>query len=339
MFLIYGYSFSKEYVVKQRAIIATTHIDAHNTRITREALEGAAEDVNKGSRPIYTIEHDITAPPIGKVLEAWVEPRNDGEYQLVVTQELFEQTLWTTLEDGTKLFKQESETDHLPFTDHYAEDSAGYELSYDPVNFDSRAESKSFINQVKAEAGVEFIEKEFGRKSAIPDAELVIKVAETIVAYLVAKKVLDKVSDKIIDLAMDDVTQFYSFVKSITASAAQYIRPENRPITYVFVVSKDPSIEFVARSSDPDLVLSAILLDKLEQQVVKAMDLHKRLGATRIQYLLNKDGEWEFNYLLTATGAVVGTEKAYTRRTRQIEMLIEQSEQKNKKVRHGKEKK
>jgi hypothetical protein len=76
--------------MNQRAVIATTHIDRHSTIITKEALDATAEQINCGHRPLLTVEHDLTIPPFGKTVKAWVQPRNDGEYELVVENEIFD---------------------------------------------------------------------------------------------------------------------------------------------------------------------------------------------------------------------------------------------------------
>jgi hypothetical protein len=181
----------------------------------------------------------------------------------------------------------------------------------------------SLQNLFRKASDVDFTDSTFGRKSAIPDPEFIIKIAETIGTYLVAKKVVDKAGDKVVDLVMEDVAKFYSFVKAITGSAIKYTLPKNRPITYIFVVSYAPVIEFIVRSNNPNSVLSAVSMDKLEKPISEAMELHENLGADKIQYLLSKKGEWEFNYLLTCTGQVIGTKQAYSRRTKKIELQQE----------------
>ena len=306
--------------MKEAVVIATTYLDAHSMMMTRESLEGAAEALNNGSRQLFTVEHDATIPPLGKVLEAWVEPIEDGEYQLVVTRETFEEPTWITLPTGAKLLKQESEVDHNPFASRYKGVSDGYELSCDWVNFESPESVQEFLDDIRNASGVDFTDSIFGRKSATPDPEFFIRIAETIGAYLVAKKVVDKAGDKVVDLVMEDVAKFYAFVKAIAGSAIKYTLPKNRPVTYIFVVSYAPVIEFIVRSNNPNSVLSAVSMDKLEKATSDAMDLHENLGADKIQYLLNQRGEWEFNYLLTRTGQVIGTKQAYSRRTKKIEL-------------------
>jgi hypothetical protein len=313
--------------MKTQAIIATTHIDAHNEKLTREALEKAAESVNSGNKPVLMLDHDITIPPHGKMLCARVEKRDDGEYQLVSEEEIFEETEWLLFNDGTRLFREESKSNRTPFVDRYEGfQSDCYEVSVDAINFDSFESQDAFFSEVKSPTDVDFTHGEFGRKAAIPDPEIIIKLAQTIVAYLLVtdavKKIADKVLDKVGDAIADDVVKFYEFTKATIVKYAKYVRPRGRPITYIFVVPRQPQIEFVARTSDPNLVLSAIVIEKLKAAMSNAEHLEKTLGAAQIQYLLNEKGEWEFNYLLTKTGGVVGSEKAFSNRSRKFEMMF-----------------
>jgi hypothetical protein len=289
--------------------------------MTREALEGTAQQINCRSRPLLTVEHDLSLPPYGKVTKAWVEPRDDGEYQLVVENEIFDEVLWTKLGDGTQLFKQESNSDRHPFMDRYAEVADDIFLSYDWTNFESEEDIQQFLQEIKIQSKLEFTSNVFGRKSYIPDPEFLVGIAKAIGAYLIARKVLDKSSDKVLELVSEDVAKFYTFVKSIIASAVKYVRPKNRPITYVFVARGNPTLEFIARSANAGLVVSSITLDKLEAALSHANFYYSAFGAVKIQYLLNSDGRWEFNYLLTNTGAVIGTEESFSRRTRRFELL------------------
>jgi len=39
-----------------------------------------------------------------------------------------------------------------------------------------------------------------------------------------------------------------------------------------------------------------------------------------VQFLLNSDGEWKFNYLNTKEGAVVGRKKSFSRQSTRLEL-------------------
>jgi len=307
--------------MKEVQVIATSHIDLHNERIAREALEKAAEDINNGSRPLLTIEHDLTLPPRGKMIRAWVEKRTDDEYQLVALLEYFDKPENITLQDGTQLVKEESDSDQKPFPNRYSLLPDGYTISYDHTNFQSPAAIKRFIREIETDSGTQLHVREFGRKSYIPDPEIILKIAESVAGILITKKLLDKAGDKLIDLATDEIAKFYNLVKATVVTTAKYARPKNRPRTYVFVIPGNPIIEFVACSTDTDLVLSSVLLDKLQAHVSNALEMHEMFNADKIQYLLDPSGSWKFNYLLTKTGTVIGTPAAHVRRAQRLELL------------------
>lgn len=67
-------------MVELTARIATTGLvkqGASTVRLTREAIESLADQVN-GERSLpFSVEHDPYCMPIGKINEAWVEPFED----------------------------------------------------------------------------------------------------------------------------------------------------------------------------------------------------------------------------------------------------------------------
>ena len=62
------------------------------------------------------------------------------------------------------------------------------------------------------------------------------------------------------------------------------------------------------------------MLDSLEKPLKTAQECKDKLGAERVQFLLNKSGEWEFNYLLTDKGQVIGTIESFSRQAHQFEL-------------------
>ncbi len=169
--------------MKVQLIGATTHIDRHFTRFSKGALEDAANQVNGNRKPRFGVEHDSTVPPLGKVLEAWVEPREDGEYQLVEVAEIFEDYLQARLSNDVVFLKQECETDKNPFTITVHEVEEKFVVIYDRVNFGDEENRQAFLVEIK-NAEIEFIEKEISRKSAIPDPEIIIQLTELVIEFL-----------------------------------------------------------------------------------------------------------------------------------------------------------
>jgi len=310
--------------MKKVVVASTTHIDRHNTRMTKEALESAAAQINSGRKPVLTMEHDVTLPPIGKILHAWIEPTEDGEYQLLTQQEIFEKEERVILPNGLQGLQRQSDTDNHPFVDKIANITERVNISADPANFTSFQAYEVFLNELQTDSPLPFESGEIARKAHIPDPEIIITISQSIIQYLVTKKIIetlsDKVLDKLSDKISDDITDFYTLVKSTAFKYAKYALPKNRPITYIFNIYDEPHVELVIRTTEPSEVAPSIMVDNLEKPLKQAQEFRHTLGAERVQFLLDDKGEWKFNYLLTDKGRVIGTKKSFSRKARQFDL-------------------
>jgi len=260
------------------------------------------------------------------MVQAWVELRPDGEYQLVVDQELFEGFHPVQLPDGTTALRQGSSADRCPFISPYGKTPDTLEVAVDPTNFSNREDMISFLSEVRQ--CVEFAEgRQFLRKSALNDPQLLIMLSKSVMLYLVGRKVFSKAQDKLADLVADDITKLYQLVRTSATAMARYTIPKNRPITYILVAPGDPAVEFVARTTDPEIVIAAMREKPLRDALARSQFLQTSLHATRVQYLLHESGNWKLNYLLTDTGEIIGTEASFERRARRIKLMgIEQED-------------
>lgn len=304
-----------------RSIGATTHVDRHNMKMTKEALDSAAKQINGEACPTVGLEHDVTLPPLGKTLKGTVEPTKDGEFQLIILQEIFEKVTSVKLPDGGTAIMQESEIDKRPFITE-SKQLDKIHLAYDIVNFSSQNEIDEFQNTIKETVDDKFFEqKNIFRKAILPDPELVIALSKGLVAYLAAKKIIEKAGDKIIDKIVDDLAKFYDLTKIAVTHFIQYAIPKNRPVTYIIDAPGMPHIQFVAVTNDPNQLLTAIIEEKLKSRFAHADELKRLFGVNKVQFILNSEGNWDFNFMLTDTGAVIGTEACFRRQARRLELL------------------
>ncbi len=300
-----------------KGIGSNTRIDRHNMRMSKEALESAADQINSsGSVPSVGVEHDITIMPIGKVISARLISADDGEYELEITQDIFEECNKITFNDGQVFMECKSTIDKRPFTEELI-DNNNTHFSYDRVNFSSLEELNEFLSSINQEYNVDY--DIICRKSLIPDPEIIITISESILIFLGGKKLLGQVSNNI----AKDIGDFYNFARNAMIKYAKYAIPKNRPITYVFRLVATPNIELVAIGQDVNLIMKSIEENELKNILKRVKDMEKKFKINRIQFLLDQTGEWEFNFLLTNEGTVIGTEKSYSRSARKMELMRE----------------
>lgn len=71
------------------SVLATTHVDRHGDRLTKEALEDAVAQTKSAYIPMV-FNHDPLIPPLGRTVNAEVRELPDGEYALMAITEVFE---------------------------------------------------------------------------------------------------------------------------------------------------------------------------------------------------------------------------------------------------------
>jgi hypothetical protein len=305
-----------------KSVVATTHVDKHNTRITKEALEGMAQDLkHSGKVPSLTIEHDSILPPIGKVVDGWVEKRDDGEFQFITISEVFENKTEIRLPDDSIAYLEASETDVRPFSLRETEDTLHEPKIYvDLANFSSEKEYEKFNNEIK-EVG-EFKAEIIGRKSFIPDPEIIITILQYAMGSALGIKVIEKLSDKATEAVTEDVAnKAYGVIKKAVKSIANYAIPKNRPITYIFLIPGEINIELAVRTNDPNIAIHAISQDEINGVLEKVESYLDILDISKVQFLYDTKEEWQFNFLLTNKGEVIGSPMSHKRRAKKIELL------------------
>ncbi|MCP4176598.1 MAG: hypothetical protein GY756_02430 [bacterium] len=300
-----------------KSVIATTH-EVDNTIITKEALEKAANDINNGAKPFVSVEHNRTIPPIGKVLRAWVEPMADGESKLLSEYEVYESYEEIQLSDGIQLFQYFSKNNDSPFAGIDNEVSENNKIALDEVNFTNHQIMEEFITEIEKNS---FYKVDIGyqvRRSILPDPEIIITLSQSAALLYIGKKIGDKVINKIGDEIGNDFSMLYKFIKQIVVKFAKYAIPKNRPKTYIIQIPGDPLIQFAAKTNVPHELLDNLQTQKIKVCVDKAYDFKENVGASKIQFFLNKKGDWELNYILTNKGNVIGTEKSFKKQREEI---------------------
>jgi len=309
-----------------KGIAATTKVDAHNIRIAKEALEQAAHDINEGKcAPAVVIEHDLTILPIGKVYKAFVDSFDEEDYALHIEQEIFE-NVSSTIVNGEKYMVVKSDVDDRPFASDIISNNEKLIVGTDSVNFESDEKAKEYLNGLRAEFDIDV--QRFCRKSVIPDPELVFQLVENSVKYLLiylcSKQVVERVGDVLVDTAVNEAKNLYALVKKAIKAGSKYLIPENRPVTYIFKGSFNYIIELIVKTTNPDVAISALNKEKLKEAIDKIDNIKEQFPKIlRVQLIYNEnEDKWEFNYLTTEVGVVIGTEQSYKKAAKLAEIYL-----------------
>ena len=277
-----------------------------------------ASDINNGTWAFpINIEHDLTLPPLGKSLSAIVEPTGDNEFRLVASGEIFDEPRIIELPNGSIGYLWQSKSDSRPFKSSEKNPSDSFIVSYGHGSFGTDEEETEFLEFVSRADRFENSSSPFLRRSVDPGSLLLIVLP---LATLVATKTADKFADRIsgrfaIDLvAMCDIVR--AAVTRFSRAGIDYFRIH----TVVITSPGTPEVEFVAKIHDAQQVISALTDEKLQDAFGKAIDHFQLVDAQKIQFILNDLSEWEFNFLMTGCGQIIGSEASYTRQIKRIQL-------------------
>jgi len=306
-------------------LLATTHVDSHGMKMTKEALEGAVRQINGNIVPGMGVEHDVTIPPLGKFVEAFIHELPDGEYGLFATPILYSEKKSSSVKlPNGEWGRMDVWEDKRPFADKHEEVPEEMEFSYDLVNFESNDEMEKFSK--KLEEGGSFNQQLLIRKSLIPDPELIIKLTQHGISALVAYKVLNTFGKRVKEDLNNDLINIYSKIRNAMINYVKYCIPKNRPVTYLLVLPGSPSQEFVIKSTDPNVAVNAISAEEISKALSESDKFIMNFDVEKIQFIFsNEEERWKFNYLLTDTGEVVGSKEAIKNREKAVEMIMKQN--------------
>ena len=312
---------------KYKRIISSTHLDKQGCVMAKSALESALPHLNGKRKPRLGLEHIRTFPPFGVTMNGEVFKGEDEHYYLTAEMVYFDKQEIIILEDGTRLLKEFFSEGEYPFIECIENEVAKLSISTDPANFESNQDINSIYNLIKQETDLEFETGTFFRKSELPDPETIITITTIIATTLGIVK--SKVTEKLGEAIGDDLAKFYKLVSRLAIETMKRAKPSNR--TNNFVISypnKDCNIELVVTTNKADAVLNSLSKEKLAIVAGKVKQL-ENLNPEKIQFIYNKNEKWEFNYLLSKNGSVVGTIKTFNKRNEVYNEILEKQNKRN----------
>jgi len=298
----------------ERYVMMTTHRDSHGDKMTLSALKSAAKQINGRRKVRAGINHDWTFPPAGRYIDAVVEKRQDGEYQLVGTRQQYDEQSLVRLPDGSVGILESFKLNGCPFVEAALEPIDSNELCIDYNNFSNPNEAENFIKDVREASQVDFKDGAFGRKALVNDPEIVLAITK-LTSYALFTRFVAKAPEKLKDKIAEEIITFYELVKQSSFIAVKSMLPKNRKITYIIRSCGDINIELIIRTADAKVIIESVNEEKLTQCREKIHEIYTAFSPEKLNMLYNEDkGVWEFNYLLTKEGKSLSAPKAFNAR-------------------------
>ncbi|WP_170252639.1 hypothetical protein [Adhaeribacter aerolatus] len=290
--------------------------------MTKQALEQMVNSINCTDKMIRLgVDHRRDFPPRGRLENAELLEK-DGDFYVEADIVEYENTDAVDWHDNYIIQYFDNA---FQFAEVEQEESLENSISIDPHNFNSFLEAKNFSDSLKANPNFTPKINFHGRKSEIPDPEIIFKFATAGILYQIlkptAKKLGEKVADAITNKAVEEAKKLSSFVEKSLKELFYRCVPKARPVTIVFDLPGKPHIELIARTRDEKLVLKGLREKKLEAIRDEIDSLSKNVKIAKAQFILTNKGNWKFNYLITEIGQTIGTKEGIKKREHQLEIM------------------
>lgn len=309
---------------KQKYIISSTNLDKQGYVMAKSALESMLPNLNGVRKPRLGLEHIRTFPSFGVIMNGEIFKGEDNAYYLSAEMLYFDKNSAIKLDDGTELHKEYFSERNYPFIECEADEVDKLHISTDPANFEKHSDIQEIYDDLVAETGIEFNTSFIGRKSELPDPETIITITKPIAILL--GLIASKIPQKLGDVVADDLVKFYKLISKLSLESIKKVKPTNRPKNFVISYpNSECNIELVITTTKADDVLNSLSKEKLAP-IADKLFLLKNLTPEKIQFIYNDKKEWEFNYLLSKDGSVIGTKKSFKKRDELYnEILVKQN--------------
>lgn len=304
--------------MKIKAIAATTYVDLHNMKMSKEVLESMVEQVNNKEQAISVgIEHDLMVAPIGKIISAKLISIGDGEFAVETEQEIFD-TLGVKTINGQNFLVSGSLEDKRPFVNRNDTQDL-LSISVDPMNLGGYSEFETYRSDVIKD-GVTIDINTHIRKSFIPDPEVIIYLGNLIVGSAFIKAIAKSVGEELAKKISQDLVGLYDSLKIFSKKYATACLPKGKEILYMFVLQDVFVVEMIMINPNPTDFEIHLAEAKIIDCIFRACNINKQISLNKIQFLL-QGNEWVVHFICDSNGLVMTSNKAYERQKARISQL------------------
>ena len=303
--------------------MATTneiHRGGQTTAFIREQLEAFAEKAN-GERGIpLTVQHDPSCLPIGKTTRAWVEPHGTEYHLKAVTYVEDSPTYRTHPKTGTELVYLNFGDAPKPFVRKFEEfPDDQISISIDLSNFDTREDFTKFADDV-ANIDDNFSLRFEERHELTPEPIIQFVISHSALSGAlgigiwtlarIEKFVRNTIDETLKPFSIDLAEILNGKLRKVFRTFGNHRSADNRPVLAQIVIKGEMDLVLLVRVGD-DEDIPFIDLDKLHVEMENYKDL--LTDAEEATFALSAANTWDFQYLKTRKGEVVGTAKCYER--------------------------
>lgn len=309
----------------ERVIIRSSVPDRHGDGTPVELLMEHVTIVNSDQKMRFLANHRRDLPPIGYFTNAELLQAEDIYHVTVEQVNFCNQSVANWNEN---LLIEDCGT-HISFISRN-EITPQMKIKADKNNFKSLATWNRIGVKLSSFYEEPIITETSMRKTLLLDPQIAITLAGYYsIIYPMLKPFLKRIGEKLADDIADDLyDSTKEKAKKLIGNIANSINfmhagmvPTKRVLHTIFEIPGEIYIELHIRSNDSNRIFKALSSAKLSKIHMQISDLQLNIEVSEIYFVYNKKDKWEFTYLISKSGQIVGTKSTFETRDKLVKRI------------------
>jgi hypothetical protein len=306
-------------------ILSSTSTDLDGESLSVEDLRAMRNEINRGDGIQLGVQHNPIFPPIGQLYNARLVEDSDGKTLLVADNFTYNESIVEL--DGEEYIVSTHEKSKR-FAGIKRRSDFNSILLFDYLIFKTEKEKEIFEKELK-EIHQELSLGRHIQKAAWNDPQVIITLGQYFLFYKILKPIGKVLIRKVVEDLGEDFFQQYLKLKKLIIRSVKEFGSKDKPVIMVIQIpSENLEIELVHKVKFENIEEYVYSLQpKMIQEVSqKALHYEQIFDAEKVQFVLNEEGIWSLNYLLSKEGKIVGKPKYFNERNIVYKKILEQDQ-------------
>ncbi|MBV6880448.1 hypothetical protein NG800_014005 [Epilithonimonas ginsengisoli] len=298
--------------------------DLHGDFIPFNIMEDYVKIINGNYKMRYLINHRRDIPPLGYFDNAEIKEVNKI-FHVFAEPLVFKNRVTANFDKSLILEEPEK-----PISFITSENTDKFQILIDKNNFENINVLQNTAKKLR-QVYSEEISLELGmRKNLVPDPQVVITLAKYyFILYPLLKPFFAKIGEKIAeDIAEDIYDGCKKNAKAAVKKLSETVRivrqnmiPKDKILHTIFEIPGTPTIELHIKSDDATKIEKGLQATKLFSVHKKVTSLQSQVDISEIHFIFNSKNKWEFSYLITSDGKIIGTKLSFSKRDKLLSRI------------------
>jgi hypothetical protein len=134
-------------------------------------------------------------------------------------------------------------------------------------------------------------------------------------------KFAEDIASDIYDHSKKKIKELYQGIVTAINVTMHNARPLKKPLEIIFEIPGIPYIELHAKADNVEPIAKGISASRLAKIHKRIAELSQHITIDEVHFSLGEKGQWQFTYLITPDGMLIGTKPIFKKRDKLVKRI------------------